>query len=523
MSDANVSSAEAGAGDVDVLSDCNAIKNTCEYISQVVSRFNAQMDHLPGESKEQIMLMNRDLIKALTPNTGINVGSSGQGINLRNVGEATAPQIKNTNFSKQDKKVGSGSSSASEVTDGGNCSSLPKVDRKVNPVSQLRHNVSEGGILSVDQLMDLFQRLDSRTVPKPEKFDSTSGQSFKEFLNMFEEYCQNNFRGSTRLWIAELGRLLSGDMLSAFETLRGTGDSYETVKSKLLQWQQDSSESRSADIKAKFTKCKMKPGEKLRLYAARCEKSFRLAYPRRNVEHSTTLRDKFKSTIPTSYQKQLTTARSLGLTMNSTDLTWSTILSLASCWDAENDSDSSDGVQVWSTSIKKSLDQTDACTQGGMESKLAFYDSPRHRRRSFTARSVRGNVSLAQPLLAPPVNQRSSSLPRDNRTCHYCKIKGHIKSQCWRLHGLCLVCGSNDHSIKDCPNRRTLQKSKAGSNPGRQGTGIFRGIGGRSSNGQRPQSSDRRDVSRQYSKPSTSPIPWHGNPSPSSIAQDNLN
>lgn len=44
-----------------------------------------------------------------------------------------------------------------------------------------------------------LSNFDHRTVPKPDKYDSSSGQSFRSFLQYFEEYCSNTFRGSSSL------------------------------------------------------------------------------------------------------------------------------------------------------------------------------------------------------------------------------------------------------------------------------------------------------------------------------------
>jgi hypothetical protein len=89
--------------------------------------------------------------------------------------------------------------------------------------------------LSADYILRGLARLDNRSVPKPEMFDSSSGQPFAQFLATFEDYCTHNFRGSSSLWIGELGKLLSGDTLRTFNALKVPGDGYETLKSKLLK------------------------------------------------------------------------------------------------------------------------------------------------------------------------------------------------------------------------------------------------------------------------------------------------
>ena len=39
----------------------------------------------------------------------------------------------------------------------------------------------------------------------------------------------------------------------------------------------------------------------------------------------------------------------------------------------------------------------------------------------------------------------------------YCTHSGRKhKGECWRLTGACLVCGSNEHKVKDCPRARSF-------------------------------------------------------------------
>ena len=47
----------------------------------------------------------------------------------------------------------------------------------------------------------------------------------------------------------------------------------------------------------------------------------------------------------------------------------------------------------------------------------------------------------------------------ENKTCDHCKRSNHTRNECWRLLGLCLVCGSNEHRIGACPKRRIHQSN----------------------------------------------------------------
>lgn len=163
--------------------------------------------------------------------------------------------------------------------------------------------VQNSYISSVDVIQAL-KRLDNRSVPKPEKFDSSSGYSFKQFLATFEEYCSHTYRGSSSLWVSEMGRFLTGEMLSAYEALKVAGDDYEVVKRKLLRWRKDSKETYEINSRDRFAHAKKEHDETYRLYAARLEKLFRLAYPSRSVMTSNTLRRKYFNSVPKGFRKQ---------------------------------------------------------------------------------------------------------------------------------------------------------------------------------------------------------------------------
>ena len=39
--------------------------------------------------------------------------------------------------------------------------------------------------------------------------------------------------------------------------------------------------------------------------------------------------------------------------------------------------------------------------------------------------------------------------------CNYCQNLSHTQQNCRKANGLCLACGSSDHSMKSCPHKRT--------------------------------------------------------------------
>ena len=308
-------------------------------------------------------------------------------------------------------------------------------------------NASNNSSISVDQLADILTRYDKRTVPKPEPFDISSGHDFSDFLTLFEEFCTNTYLGSSTLWLSELGRLLSGELLEAFQALRSPSDTYEIIKAKLLQWLHENRIAQSRDRKTGFSDASRQPGERIRLYAARLEKLFRVAYPSKNVQSSKTLRDKFIKTVPTALQQQIASMRNVGLALHNSEITWATIIILAGVFDTEhqvavNHAPVVNVANVGNASYRPV--STDAVTQ---------YDAG-----NFEYVTSKNRQSRPRSRERTPVRDRSSSSSR-NKTCFYCKKVGHIRSECRKLKGLCLVCGSPDHKLSQCPSRKASLQS----------------------------------------------------------------
>ena len=66
----------------------------------------------------------------------------------------------------------------------------------------------------------------------------------------------------------------------------------------MVQWDADTKYQRKRKAKTKFAKMKLKEDEDLYIYSNRVEKQFKLAFPKHNVEKSSTLRDLFFQTVP---------------------------------------------------------------------------------------------------------------------------------------------------------------------------------------------------------------------------------
>ena len=54
--------------------------------------------------------------------------------------------------------------------------------------------------------------------------------------------------------------------------------------------------------------------------------------------------------------------------------------------------------------------------------------------------------------------------PSRNVECNYCKKKGHIRRECWRATGACLICGKN-HRMEQCPKYNPQYSGRSKSRP----------------------------------------------------------
>lgn len=511
--------------------DLAAVKDTCDYIKTVMSNFHACLDTMSPEASEQIKELNVHLGKMLIRDTpkpkpgeldkrnlelvsGKNIQARSQHAKVtssESSSEDALPIRKKTGaYSKHSKNkmshrksqpsskflsldtsfssvVASSSPVASGCTESADSSSDTKSDNRQRSSRSQRsksgnshrgerasplfgaHPVSTSGILQA------LRRLDNRVIPQPEKFDVSSGNSFEQFLISFETYSRETFRGDSSLWVGELGRFLVGEMLSAYEVLKVSGDSYRVLKKKLLRWNLDCKEAHDLMTRSRFTKAKKQSTESFRLYAARLEKAFRLSYPSRAVESSNTLRKKYIDTVPKFFQKQLRTARSIALTMGTVDMTWTSVLALASRQDAEAElSESTDGhgeQQVWSSRLVGERGSSGSRPSSKIVTSPLCHPSQDQIPNSGSGwNSYSGQRSQVYESSSNPHTEEkrggperqylsgSSSL-NEQRACFYCNQTGHLKRDCWRFLGLCLVCGSPDHQIGECSQRRSLSSS----------------------------------------------------------------
>ena len=228
-------------------------------------------------------------------------------------------------------------SGSSESDDG----SITSTGHSAQDSHKLRSRQASHSNSQNDILRALVDKIDNRPVPKHENFDEKTGQSMKDFLESFEKYCSNYYKGDTKLWLNELENKLSGETLRAFRYHRSHNEDFISMKYKLIQWYDDVKYDRKQKYKTDFTKLKYSKDESLYLFSIKVEKAYKLAYPKGNVENSSTLRDQFLKTVPTSF-KRAVNAQIFSDNVNKRPILWDTIQRCARFKDLENQNNNSE-------------------------------------------------------------------------------------------------------------------------------------------------------------------------------------
>ena len=188
------------------------------------------------------------------------------------------------------------------------------------------------------------------------------------------------------------------------------------------------------------------------MHAVCLERLFRSAYLTRDPEPSKT---RYLATIPKGIAKQFTMARTFGLAVHDAELTWSNLLAVASRMDAEYGYASTDmepdDPEIWAFSSATMGRPSSLGSPREGTQPIAGYprESP-----SSILKSAHAGSSVpygGSDVMRPPQGNSATS---GVRACHHCDRAGHVKADCRRFNGLCLVCGSSSHLIADCPVRR---------------------------------------------------------------------
>jgi len=221
---------------------------------------------------------------------------------------------------------------------------------------------------------------------------------------------------------------------------------YDKLKDKLLRWYEtqrvDSREAAHED----FRKERMRSSDTCVISCLRLEQL--AAYGRSREDLDRKLRGKLMKTAPDAFCQQIENAESVFSIVGDGELSWKKLKKLAEKYD-------------------RKVCEADRRDLKHEERKSIFFGLEMVKPLAKTHRSYsRPRVSFAdRDEQAPSVQERrvgssrGRSTSQGRMTCQFCKKGGHSFDNCWVRLKRCLLCGSGDHWMKDCPNMRRLEVS----------------------------------------------------------------
>jgi len=91
----------------------------------------------------------------------------------------------------------------------------------------------------------------------------------------------------------------------------------------------------------------------------------------------------------------------------------------------------------------------------GLEKKNLNQKRNQAMKRPFQQLGRGGPVKATKvPIIRQPFRSAPLQITRPLPICDYCQKAGHTQQECRMANGLCLICGSGDHSIESCPHKR---------------------------------------------------------------------
>jgi len=304
--------------------------------------------------------------------------------------------------------------------------------------------------------------IDNRQVPKMEKYKDDSGQDLIRYLNKFENYCRDTYKGSQDLWLNELECLLSGETLNNFLVFRDQHDGYRSVINKLTRWYQGTEERRMERYRKKFENARPTKGESLFMFSMKLEHSFTLAYPRKDFKNSEALKQQFLNVIP-NHIKYVIKGIILKQKIEKKIVDWEFVQTCAKEIDALEETDSGESTNEHNgrkeviinlsqqNGYYKNTNRT-GVQQNQHQQNGRTFDRSQSRNRFGNRETSRNGYNAFR--------DTTGNRPRVPM-CYYCKRFGHMASDCRVLLGKCLLCGLNGHFVDKCPQNNRARTENA--------------------------------------------------------------
>ena len=510
------------------------IQKSCDHITNFIDELSkCKIEDMPEDSKQRIHETQKYLLKFLSLG-GNNIESENKVV--EEVKVKSLEGVKNKVYASQNSKKpfkpifknemeSSSSSNQEDVNEESESEveskRLVQTKKKMKGKTEVKKKVE---VEDKSFLEILAEKIDNRKVPVQGKYDEDSGESLQDYLKRFEKYSEDNVRGDAQFWIDELEERLTGETLKVFKATKDVGDTYQSLKEKLVLWYDDMKSMRKKKAKSLFEKSTYNSDDSLYLYSTKLEKFYKRAYPNSNVEKSCLLNEKYMKTIPRRTKEKLL-EKQFNDKLNNVRTRWSSIQKFArysDVWKETKVSDESDEkestkeifinvntVESQTNSLAKKSNiqveydqnnkrfyisnpnllnikppevqftyegsrqrnQSDkprffhnSSTKNGDHDKNERNKNGDHYRRNYMAGDEGGKQTHHSRFSLPPRN--------NGKSCYRCGRMGHLISQCYaRKPQTCYTCGQQGHISTNC--RRRNQRTNSLPPQGRYSNNKF--------------------------------------------------
>ena len=299
------------------------------------------------------------------------------------------------------------------------------------------------------EVLRTFSKANVKAV-KPLIYGIEKVQTFDAFIEDYERYAREQLGRDKNRWAVELRNFLEGPPLRSYYSIYRAKMNYSTIVTRLRSRCKEEKESEILDLQREFWRIEMRKNERYSEFALRLQTTYEAATPsdQRDVD---VLKKQFVKCLPKKVARRFKLR--MGTEKEGTRIRWKDVLNWAQeedeLDDQENDEQKDDAIPIWATL------QDDGNQQVTYADRVRYRGPPKVGNSEYRRYDHRDNRIHAGR----------------NKICHHCQREGHIKRDCWRFKGWCLVCGSNEHRIANCDMRnmnRNRQKESAPRTEGEQ-------------------------------------------------------
>lgn len=450
---------------VEQISRRESIDNSLLIIKECMDQIGSNAKELRGDNKEGFLKLREkfDGVCKMLADTKIDNISGTRKV------EGAIPKLRSGRIKLKEEESASTTDEECSADSSTETSSESSDSERKRRKIKIRKKTTGRRYIERDEISDMIRYMGARKIPTMEDYDENSGMDFVQYLEDFQTYCEQVIPGKTKFWIPELQSKLTGNVLKVFKSGRTNGDTWKRVKKRLVKWYKSDAQFRKTKFKTLFEQAKPEGGESLFMLAIRMQSLFKMAFPKRGVDTSKTLTDKYLSVIP-SDALSIFRAQQAGLKHGGHRIKWEKVKEIASfcdgCREYTRKSLSRDRDEIV---IQLGVDNSDKLLEGDNKSQ-GNYQSGYFRK--FNGRTFNRSNSVDAPTYhndsparrSPPplLNRRpiDRSMParspsanlQQRRNCYHCGRVGHVVANCRVRQRACFACGQTSHFIADCPN-----------------------------------------------------------------------